>query len=88
MMCAARLAERLGRVDARFTSRLRSLLETFGLPVEVPQFDRQQILDSMMHDKKVQYGQLLFVLPSRMGHVELVRDIGREDILYILSRSP
>ena len=34
MVCAARLAERLGRVDAAFTARLRALLETFGLPVE------------------------------------------------------
>jgi 3-dehydroquinate synthetase len=81
MVCAARLAERLGRVDAAFTPRLRSLLETFGLPVKVPAFDPQQIFDSMMHDKKVQYGQLSFVLPNRMGRVELVRDIAEEDIL-------
>ena len=84
MVCAARLAERLGRVDAALTARLRSLLETFGLPVEVPAFDPQQILDSMTHDKKVQYGRLSFVLPSRMGHVELVRDIAKEDILAAL----
>ena len=81
MVCAARLAQRLGRVDAAFSARLRSLLETFGLPVEAPAFDSQRILDSMMHDKKVQHGQLSFVLPSRMGEVELVRDIAKEDIL-------
>jgi 3-dehydroquinate synthase len=50
----------------------------------VPAFDPQQILDSMMHDKKVQYGRLSFVLPSRMGHVELVRDIAKDDILASL----
>ena len=35
----------------------------------------------MMHDKKVEHGKLRFVLPARMGHVELVGDIdagGRE----------
>ena len=84
MVCAARLAERLGRVDAAFTARLRSLLETFGLPVEVPKLDRQQILDSMMHDKKVQHGRLSFVLPSRMGHVELVGGIAEGDVLAAL----
>jgi 3-dehydroquinate synthase len=84
MFCAARLAERLNRVDAAFTSRLRSLLEAFGLPVSVPDLDRKQILDSMAHDKKVQYGQLRFVLPSRMGHVELVGDIAEKDILGAL----
>ncbi len=84
MVCAARLAERLGRVDAALAARLRALLETFGLPVEVPAFDPQQILDSMTHDKKVQYGRLSFVLPSRMGHVELVGNVPEADVLAAL----
>jgi 3-dehydroquinate synthase len=84
MVCAARLAARLKRVDGVFVARLRSLLETFGLPVETPKLDRHEILDSMMHDKKVQHGRLHFVLPDRMGHVELVRDICDEDMLAAL----
>jgi 3-dehydroquinate synthetase len=84
MLCAARLAERLGRVDAAFTARLHALLVAFGLPVAVPSFDPEQIFDSMMHDKKVQYGQLSLVLPSCLGHVELVRDIAKQDILAAL----
>jgi len=80
MVCAARLAERLGRVDARFTARLRSLLESLGLPVEVPALDHEQIAESMMHDKKVQHGKLHFVLPSCMGRVELVSGIDAADI--------
>ena len=75
MVCAARLAERLGRVDASFADRLRALLQTFGLPVEPPKLDHQHILDTMMHDKKVQDGRLRFVLPSRLGYVELVEDV-------------
>jgi 3-dehydroquinate synthetase len=84
MVCAARLAERLGRVGADFTARLHSLLKTFGLPVDVPQFDRRQILDSIMHDKKVQHGRLSFVLPSRMGRVESVAVIAEKDICEAL----
>jgi 3-dehydroquinate synthase len=80
MVCAGRLAERLGRVDAQFTDRLRTLLETFALPVEVPKLDPEQILNAMMHDKKVQHGKLHFVLPTRMGHVELVGDIDPADV--------
>ena len=87
MVCAARLAERLGRVDAAFTGRLCSLLETFGLPVEPPAFDPQQVLDAMTHDKKVQFGQLSFVLPSRMGQVELVHNVAQEDILDVLKNN-
>ncbi len=80
MLCASRLAERLGRVDAPFTERQRKLLEELGLPVELPELDRDQILDAMTHDKKVQHGRLRFVLPSRMGHVELVDDVPPADV--------
>jgi 3-dehydroquinate synthase len=80
MVCAARLAQQLGRVDAQFTDRLRKLLESLGLPVKTPKLDREEIIDAMMHDKKVQHGKLHFVLPSRLGHVELVGDIKAADI--------
>jgi 3-dehydroquinate synthase len=87
MVCAARLAERLGRTDATLTARLHSLLQTFGLPVDVPALDPEKILDSMMHDKKVQHGKLHFVLPSRMGHVELVGNIAAADVLAALKKT-
>ena len=80
MVCAARLAERLGRVDASFNDRLRALLQTFDLPVNPPKFDPQQVLDTMMHDKKVQDGRLRFVLPSRLGYVELVDDVAPVEV--------
>lgn len=84
MVCAARLAQRLGRIDTALTERLHSLLHTFGLPVDVPALDHDKILNSMMNDKKVQHGKLHFVLPRRMGQVELVGDIGQDDILAVL----
>jgi 3-dehydroquinate synthase len=37
-----------------------------------------------MHDKKVQHGQLRFVLPNRIGQVELVGNIAPADILAAL----
>ncbi len=80
MLCASRLAERLGRVDAQFTRRQQKLLEALGLPVELPKLDRQAVMDAMMHDKKVQHGRLRFVLPSRMGHVELVGDVDPAEV--------
>ena len=87
MMCAARLAQRLGRVDAAFTARLRGLLQTFGLPTDVPKLDPEQILNTMMYDKKVEHGQLRLVLPSCIGRVELVGDINHDDVQAILSMS-
>lgn len=80
MVQAARLAERLNRVDSTYTARLRSLLETFDLPVEPPELDTQLVIDAMKHDKKSQDGQIKFVLPTRLGQAELVGDISKDVI--------
>jgi 3-dehydroquinate synthase len=80
MLCASRLAERLGRVDHKFTLRQRKLLKALKLPVDFPSVDEQQLLAAMSHDKKVEHGKLRFVLPTRMGHVELVGDISQDDV--------
>jgi len=81
MMCAARLAERMGRVDAVFVERQRKLLAAFELPLDVPDVDRDELVELMYRDKKVERGKLRFVLPTRLGHVELVRAIANEDVL-------
>ena len=80
MCAAARLAEILGRVDKQFVQRQRNLLETLQLPVSAPPLDPDKILAAMMHDKKVQHGKLRFVLPSRLGSVELVDDVDANSI--------
>jgi 3-dehydroquinate synthase len=84
MLCASRLAERMGRVDAHFTKRQYNLLQSLGLPTAVPEVSHEELIELMFHDKKVERGKLRFVLPSRMGHVEVVRGISTEDILVAL----
>ncbi len=85
MLCASRLAERLGRVDAKFTERQYRLLDALGLPVTVPDLDPEEILEVMTHDKKVEHGQLRFILPESMGHVELVGDVDADDVRAALA---
>jgi 3-dehydroquinate synthase len=80
MLGASRLAERLGRVDSGFTQRQRELLGALGLPVHIPDMDRDVLLTAMQRDKKVAHGRLRFVLPTRMGHVELVSDVPEEHV--------
>lgn len=84
MVLAARLAQRLGRVDDELVARLRDLLEAFGLPTEVPKLDPQQIIDAMVHDKKAQDGRLRFVLPKCLGQTELVDDVHEDDVRAVL----
>lgn len=76
MVCASRLAEQVGRIDPSIALRQRRLLEALRLPVAVPsQLDAGAIVRAMSRDKKAEHGQLRFVLPSRLGHVELVGDV-------------
>jgi 3-dehydroquinate synthase len=84
MMCAARLAQRLGRIDAALVERQLRLLEAFGLSLDVPDVDPDELLELMYRDKKVERGRLRFVLPTRIGHVELVRDVAVDDIRAVL----
>ncbi len=85
MMCAARLAERLGRIDADFVGRQQSLLESLGLPTKLPAADPEELLEVMSRDKKSESGRLRFVLPTRLGHVELVGDVDEDDARAALS---
>ena len=84
MLCASRLAERLGRVDHKLTERQYKLLLALHLPVVAPQCDPERLLAAMMHDKKVEHGRLRFVLPTRLGHVELVSDVDPSDVAIAL----
>ena len=84
MDCAARLAERLGRVDNLFVRRQRKLLEELHLDFAPPKHSPDELLALMYHDKKVDQGKLRFVLPERIGYVELVTDVPHEDVLAVL----
>jgi 3-dehydroquinate synthase len=84
MDCAARLAERLGRVDRPFVERQRALLLGLGLPVEPPQLDAGAVLSAMSHDKKTEHGELVFILPLRLGEVERVRGVEPAEVRAVL----
>lgn len=84
MICASRLAASLGRVDGSLTDRQWTLLTNLGLPVAIEKAQRgmtaDQLLAAMQRDKKTEHGRLRFVLPSRLGHVELVEGVKEEPV--------
>jgi 3-dehydroquinate synthase len=85
MLCASRLAERLGRIEADVTRRQQELLVALGLSVDVPDVDHHEMLQVMARDKKTEHGRLRFVLPSQLGQVELVGGVERTDVLAALN---
>ncbi len=84
MLCASRLAELLGRIDSTTTQRQFDLLTALQLPTQVPALDPKELLRLMYHDKKTSSGCLRFVLPSRIGHVELVDEVRDAQVLSAL----
>lgn len=87
MLYASRLAERRGLIDASITERQRALIAALGLPTELPETVRpsvEEVLDRMRLDKKSLDGKLRFVLPTRLGHVEVFPDVPEEDVRAVL----
>ena len=87
MVCASRLAEQLGRVTADDTERQVRLLNALHLPTTLPAWLRPSpadLLDRMRLDKKSVGGKLRFILPSRIGHVELVDGVPESLVLNVL----
>ena len=78
MVAAARLAADLGRIDEAVATRQRRLLEQFGLPVVTDTLhgiSDDTLLAIMARDKKALHGRLRFVLPDRIGQVELIKGV-------------
>lgn len=84
MRCAARLAARLGRIDEATVARQDALLDALQLTTPVPEVDGEELLRLMYRDKKVAAGKLRFILPTRLGHVDLVGEVPEEEILGAL----
>ena len=87
MTHASRLAERLGLIDSAVTHRQEALLSLFGLPTRLPTgwlHSDDAVIERMKLDKKTLGGQLRFVLPKRIGHVEVVSDVSETDVRGVL----
>lgn len=90
MLYASRLAERLKLIDATVTRRQQRLLESLGLPIVLPPnatLTSDEILDRMRLDKKTVAGKLRFVLPTRLGRVELFSDVAEADVRAVLEEA-
>ncbi|MDP2279895.1 MAG: 3-dehydroquinate synthase, partial [Nitrospirota bacterium] len=52
--------------------RIKSLIESYGLPTKIPvRINRNTLLASMQLDKKAVAGELKFLLPERIGKVRI-----------------
>ena len=86
MARAARLAARLGRIPDEIVARQDHLLRAMSLPVDPAGSLREAgpLITVMARDKKTVNGQLRFVLPARIGHVDLVDGIDERIVRAVL----
>lgn len=80
MQMAASLAIDLNLCEPTLLQRQTKLLDACRLPITFPEADVDAMLPVMMRDKKVAHGKLRFILPTRIGSVELVGDIDPEKV--------
>jgi len=88
MARAARLAARLGRIPAEIVARQDELLRAMSLPVAPPAallHEAAPLITVMARDKKAVNGRLRFVLPSRIGAVDLVDGIDADLVRSVLA---
>ncbi len=71
MASAAKLAYFLGMTELRLVQRQITLLRAFNLPTELPKLDPGSILEVMERDKKVAGGEIFFILPEKIGSVQI-----------------
>lgn len=81
MQMAAGLAIALGMCEPALLQRQTALLEACRLPTRFPQSNTDEMLPVMMRDKKVAHGKLRFILPTRIGHVDLIGDVAPEKVI-------
>ncbi|MEZ6087209.1 MAG: 3-dehydroquinate synthase [Pirellulaceae bacterium] len=81
MQMAANLALRMGRVDDAFCTAQTELLQQLRLPTTWAEANGEEMLTSMASDKKTEHGRLKFILPTKIGHVELVDGVSSNLVL-------
>ena len=88
MVCESRLARKIGRIGDLEVNRQIDLLRAVQLPVDVPDPLKKRsddILNCMLLDKKTVSGDLKFILPYRIGHVETTGGIDADIVVACLA---
>lgn len=84
MIAEARISNKLGRLDQKEVSRLKSLITRASLPTEIPDLEVEKIIQAMKHDKKILQGKLRFALPKSIGNVFITDEVSPSLVEQVL----
>lgn len=81
MLIACRLAGRMNLMTTEQTQRVEKMLQAASLPLNAPEsITESDWLRLMGKDKKVQQGQIRFILPHGLGDAEIHTDVSHDDL--------
>src|SRR3989338_2625102 len=90
MIAESHIARELGMLSTEAHDRIVALIRRIPLKCSVSRLRPRDIIDAMSRDKKTVSGKKRFVLPDRVGHVEVVENVDpsliRESIKRILKK--
>jgi 3-dehydroquinate synthase len=85
MIAVGEIAVRLGLWSKDCCDRQYRLIRKAGLPTQLPQsFDTEAVLGMLTADKKVKAGRVRFIMPKKIGAVEITDQVPPEAILAAL----
>ena len=79
---AAALENHKGLLEDEDYEKILSLLKAFHLPVFTQNLDPAEIVETTLHDKKMEAGKIKFVLLNRIGEASICKTLTNEDLLY------
>ncbi|MEC7640795.1 MAG: 3-dehydroquinate synthase [Nitrospinota bacterium] len=84
MVFAAKVSREMGRCPEMVCQRLTDLVEKFGLPSKLPDFQADRLIESMRLDKKTHNEKIRFILTKEIGSIEIVDQISESVLKKIL----
>ncbi len=84
MVAVGELAVRRGLWKKTEAKRQKQLIKKAGLPTRWPKLKLDNVLRSLQGDKKVKEGRICFVLPTKIGDVDIFNDITTKEITECL----
>lgn len=87
MLAVTRLAELLGKAPAEDAERIRRVICRYGPLPPAGDLDPDRLIARFASDKKTLQGNVHFVLPTRIGEVEIVSGIDAQPIRRALAET-
>ena len=85
MVMAADASRRMGWLAEADVARTRALIRAAGLPDAAPDLGADTYLEYMGHDKKVEGGQMRFVLLKKLGEAAITGDVPNNVLTGVLT---